>query len=763
MANLFLENLPKESENIFTKILTEPTTTEPVAPVSTLSTDSAVNTIDTGKQFLDKTYPVVTQPTQPTQPTTTSVPVAQPTPTAPTTTLPPTTTEVPKNQAVDGTVGTPLSMEEAVDLFGSDFTGLHQTADGTWIPDSTAWERAGITGVQDPTEKKVSGLEGEIGGLDDQLEDLVTQFNSYNVDSDPAFQAQAQSIRAQYEKLRSQMQKTNASRQSALETLGYRTGTSQFAGAIQMGIVGEEINQANDRLNEITRQESDAVSAARSAFESGQWTKFDRQVTMLQTLRENKSEELKRYNDKLAEANKQLQEQSKQELEVAKYLSDIDWKNAQLEMDRAKLNAPEKPITVSPGSTVYDPTTGQALFTAPERPSENKPIVEKIGNSLLQWNSTTGGWDNVYTATGSEEDNTPLSASDIKTYQELGYDVKPGMTKGDLNALSKLKQISGRQEQASTVVSYVNEIKNHPGKNSAVGINTYARGKLPITLPFGLGFELPYGIDYLTGKNSDFIGRVQQLVDTLTLAKLVEVKGQGATFGALSDSERAVIERAATPINQWVIKDKNGKVVGYKIDQRSFDEEIKRIESKYAELQGDKNPSQVLDEYGKSHPEMRQKILDAQRTINPSTSTYYTDDEVLQIYPEIGGVGFKGVGGDTNTAIVPVTIGNKVVKVSGQIKDRLARADADFFKATGQHIQINQHYRTRAEQEKLYKELSKKGARVAPPGKSFHEKGLAVDVTNWKEAEKYLRKYGLVNELADDKGHFSFGEFKTYA
>ena len=105
-----------------------------------------------------------------------------------------------------------------------------------------------------------------------------------------------------------------------------------------------------------------------------------------------------------------------------------------------------------------------------------------------------------------------------------------------------------------------------------------------------------------------------------------------------------------------------------------------------------------------------------------------------------------------------MSLGGRSATVSSALADRLAAADRDFFQATGQHLQVNQSYRTHDQQAKLYQELSKKGARVAPPGKSFHEHGLAIDVTNWKEAEKYLRKYGLYNDLSDDRSHFSYGE-----
>jgi hypothetical protein len=44
-------------------------------------------------------------------------------------------------------------------------------------------------------------------------------------------------------------------------------------------------------------------------------------------------------------------------------------------------------------------------------------------------------------------------------------------------------------------------------------------------------------------------------------------------------------------------------------------------------------------------------------------------------------------------------------------------------------------------------------------GSSFHELGLAIDVGDaWKDVKRYLNKYGFVNGLKDDMGHFSVGE-----
>ena len=120
-------------------------------------------------------------------------------------------------------------------------------------------------------------------------------------------------------------------------------------------------------------------------------------------------------------------------------------------------------------------------------------------------------------------------------------------------------------EQSKFLATLAEDLQKHEGLDESVG--------------YGLGRKALSPLNW--AKKDDFIGKVQQMVDTLTLNKLIEVKGQGATFGALSDSERAVIERAATPINQWVVKDKNGVVTGYKISESKFKEELKRIEAKY--------------------------------------------------------------------------------------------------------------------------------------------------------------------------------------
>ena len=134
----------------------------------------------------------------------------------------------------------------------------------------------------------------------------------------------------------------------------------------------------------------------------------------------------------------------------------------------------------------------------------------------------------------------------------------------------------------------------------------------------------------------------------------------------------------------------------------------------------------------------------------------YTNDGKGNYLPK--GDGGAGKPAAAGPILQRVSIGGATIKVSKAIAQPLALAAAEFKRATGQDLKVVQSFRTRAQQEKLYRELKPKGARVAPPGKSFHETGMAIDVANWQAAEPYLRRHGLRNDLADDKNHFSIGE-----
>jgi hypothetical protein len=90
-----------------------------------------------------------------------------------------------------------------------------------------------------------------------------------------------------------------------------------------------------------------------------------------------------------------------------------------------------------------------------------------------------------------------------------------------------------------------------------------------------------------------------------------------------------------------------------------------------------------------------------------------------------------------------------------EMKKRLAGMAYEYNQQTGQKIQINSGYRDPKEQAELY---AKYGApRAAPPGRSRHERGLAVDI-NSTDANKAIElglmaKYGFTRPVRGETWH----------
>src|SRR3990167_4512539 len=197
---------------------------DPAKAVSMLSTDSGISTLNGLTSKFDTNYPLTSVTPTDTRGATVKGETATP--------------EQQKQKvsgsskpgsAIDGTQGTAFSFDDAVSIFGNDFSHLHQTADGMWVPDAEAYTAIGITGVSTPPDQS-DAMQESLDATNQQLESLVNQFNSYNIDTDPIFQSQASGIKSMYADLIRQMEQLNFARKRGFKTLGYRTGATQYAG-----------------------------------------------------------------------------------------------------------------------------------------------------------------------------------------------------------------------------------------------------------------------------------------------------------------------------------------------------------------------------------------------------------------------------------------------------------------------------------------------------------------------------------------------------
>jgi len=130
-----------------------------------------------------------------------------------------------------------------------------------------------------------------------------------------------------------------------------------------------------------------------------------------------------------------------------------------------------------------------------------------------------------------------------------------------LNPAGKASPIM-QQAVAKAGIDLTTTLLTDKGLNSAVGPNAAARFSI---------------LNRLTGVKSNFIAGVEQLRSQLNLQALIDAKAKGATFGALSDQELQVLASTATKIGTWAIKDKNGNIIGYNVDEKSFRKELDKI------------------------------------------------------------------------------------------------------------------------------------------------------------------------------------------
>jgi len=372
---------------------------------------------------------------------------------------------------------------------------------------------------------------------------------------------------------------------------------------------------------------------------------------------------------------------------------------------------PQKLITVNAGDSVFNPNTGEFVGIAPKPASKDKTKseVRTLGDVLLEKDPTTGKW-NVVANAKTIDVSSPEKAKKVqKTISQTDFAL------GSVdNALKLYKNAS-----PSSIAEKARKLTG-----SATGAT-----------------QLQNEIDSIK-------------VNLLTLSGNPDIK---KFFGPqMSDADVRLMTSANTTADAYAQKPEQLKKELERI-KKGLQNFKSSIEAKTAGQTTTQTAEQFLVS---GTPEAKNFSNSIDAVLTPEERASLTTEDLNTLFND-----FKQSSGLTNDqsmslkGIVKTNLkGN--VQVDKSIQGRVEEANRKMIEATGKGIQVNQSFRTRAEQQALFDKLSKTGARVAEPGKSFHEKGLAIDVTNWKEAEPFLRAQGLLNNLPDDKGHFSFGEFK---
>lgn len=285
----------------------------------------------------------------------------------------------------------------------------------------------------------------------------------------------------------------------------------------------------------------------------------------------------------------------------------IDTKYGQLEVDlqTARSNIINNWDTLSPA----DKKRAQATLLQLDKDDafvkeqkENEAAVNQVLLKAIEFGADQSIISKIQKATSASEAiriagpalQNPKAKLEIELLkQEIAFKRKQASLLGEPTAAeaketaAKLKEAQAAIPVMQDKIAAVDTLSKHPGLNSRVGstglsraprtaLGTGLRALSIVGLPSVIGGL----VDTVSGAGQDFAGGVHKLTGGLTLDNLIAAKARGATFGALSEGELGILAASATTLNDWEIKDGNGKGTGFwNIDEASFNKELNTIKT----------------------------------------------------------------------------------------------------------------------------------------------------------------------------------------
>lgn len=305
-----------------------------------------------------------------------------------------TKTEAKVEEKPQEKTGGGYSFDEAIELFGQDFTGLQKLDDGTFEADSSALSRLGIKTDTDEIDKQTKDIEN----AKTVVSDLTTKLQNLDISKDPSFMALSNGIQNTWNERISEMENANKSRQASLSKTGIRLG-SRFVslGSSFEGVISTEETQGIQRVASLEAQKQQALANAEIAFRS---KRFDEYVTQIQIAEEhyaNEVAELNALNDIAIAKNEAL------ETETSKGL-----------VDDAVYNVLSEGITDT--ASVYAKLRNQGIDTTADD-------VKKIISSFMPEPSPkTAGVSNIFEFSKDNASKlvaSGMSGEDIQASQDV--------------------------------------------------------------------------------------------------------------------------------------------------------------------------------------------------------------------------------------------------------------------------------------------------------------------------------------------------------
>lgn len=149
--------------------------------------------------------------------------------------------------------------------------------------------------------------------------------------------------------------------------------------------------------------------------------------------------------------------------------------------------------------------------------------------------------------------------------------------------LANLDSSQAKTVEIRNSIDQIGTILGSKALDSVVGPTVFARSAFRRTK--GEKYAPPIAgitgvFDEVTGLADDTVSLTEQLLSQGFLDKLIATKGEGATFGQLSNQEGASLRAAANAIGQTAIKNEDEKVIGYDMSESEFKKQMAIVQER---------------------------------------------------------------------------------------------------------------------------------------------------------------------------------------
>lgn len=250
-------------------------------------------------------------------------------------------------------------------------------------------------------------------------------------------------------------------------------------------------------------------------------------------------------------------------------------------------------MRLDPTSQTFDKDYADVTSRLRKPVGQKAPDIQNFGTAgnpdWRQYNPETGGWDEISGVGGGGGPGA-----------QIEYESKKSAIQEDINRASELLNNSlGIKSSAGTYQPgfFGSLFTGAGGVKPEDGLIRNLTKFVPVIGNFS-------SASFASTQKNDFLSGVSYIVNNQTFDKLTTLKEGGATFGALSDSERVAIGRAATDLASSVEVDESGNITGFRGSEKKLVENLTKVLAGYKAAQ-----DQLNIEYGVQPDERDEAVL----------------------------------------------------------------------------------------------------------------------------------------------------------